>query len=66
MTIKAGSTVKSEENDYTTYTVLKSYVNKKDNQNYLNILSTSVRGESHKLIAIALRVPLVTGVTACN
>ena len=37
MTIKAGSIVKSEENDYTTYTVLKSYVNKKDNQNYLNI-----------------------------
>lgn len=35
--IKTGDTVKSHQNDYTTYTVLKVYVNKQDNQTYLNV-----------------------------
>lgn len=41
MTIKTGSTVKSQQNDYTTYTVLKVYVNKQDNQTYLNVQADS-------------------------
>lgn len=35
--IKTGDTVKSHQNDYTTYTVLKVYENKQDHQTYLNI-----------------------------
>lgn len=41
MTIKTGSIVKSNQNDYTTYTVLKVYVNKQDNQTYLNVQADS-------------------------